>query len=434
MATQSTNGQQSNGHQANGSGRYVPRGASGIGVHDMVPELGYREYWYPGVEDKLIGRKPVALRLLDDQVVFFRDTENNVAALSDTCPHRGAFLSGGIGQGAGNGEFKGFITCPYHGYTFDGKGVCVAALTDGPESKLRSKLFARHYPTQTHAGVVYIWMGVTEPVPLEEDLPEEFFDPSVEIQTYVKIWPMNWSLTMENSRDSHNSKIHRGGMRRFFSRALFSKLPAFWEGTDITEEGDNYICIAPRVRQNVEQGYFPGLEKKWPQHLWWRFRGRGRVNPVNQQKNAFNNSRPGGLYRLPSIACPSARGRSQHLRYFTPIDADNTRMFTFTMKRVKDNVLKRLWWKFYYHTWYVYFGAPQTTNEREDFPIQAVGALDPHSAQKLGATDAAIIFWRRRMPWKSRDAIRIWGKSKIDAAEHAIEQDEEREAVEVPLG
>ncbi len=182
---------------------------------------------------------------------------------------------------------------------------CVAALTDGPESKLRPKLFARHYPTQTHAGVVYIWMGVTEPVPLEEDLPEEFFDPSVEIETYVKIWPMNWSLTMENSRDSHNSKIHRGGIRRLFSRALFSKLPAFWEGTEITEEGDNYICIAPRVRQDVEQGYFPGLGKKWPQHMWWRFRGRGRVNPVNQQKNAFNNSRPGGLYRLPSIACPA---------------------------------------------------------------------------------------------------------------------------------
>ena len=434
MATRRTNGQQTNGYQTDGAGRYVPRGASGIGVHDMVPELGYREYWYPAVEDKLIGRKPVALRLLDDQVVFFRDTENKVAALTDTCPHRGAFLSGGIGKGMGNSEFKGFITCPYHGYTYDGKGQCVAALTDGPESKLRSKLFARHYPTQTHAGVVYIWMGVTEPVPLEEDLPEEFFDPGVEIQTYVKIWPMNWSLTMENSRDSHNSKIHRGGIRRFFSRALFGKLPAFWEGTDITEEGDNYICIAPRVRQNVEQGYFPGLGKKWPQHMWWRFRGRGRVNPVNQQKNAFNNSRPGGLYRLPSIACPSARGRSQHLRYFTPIDADNTRMFTFTMKRVKNNVLKRLWWKFYYHTWYVYFGAPQTTNEKEDFPIQAVGALDPHSAQKLGATDAAIIFWRRRMPWKSRDAIRIWGKNRIDAAEQAIEQDEEREAVEIPLG
>ena len=433
MVTPHTNGNQSNGSQSNGHSRYVPRGASGIGVHDFVPELGYREYWYPAVEEKKIGRNPVALRLLGDQVVFFRDTEERVVALSDTCPHRGAFFSGGIGKGRGNAEFKGHITCPYHGYTFNGQGKCVAALTDGPESKLGPKLFARNYPTQTHRGVVYIWMGVTEPVPLEEDVPEEFFDPGVEIQTYVRIWPMNWSLTMENSRDSHNSKIHRGGIRRFFTGQLFNKLPAFWEGADITEEGDNYICIAPRVRQSTYQGYFPELGHKWPGSLWWRFKGRNRIDPLQQQRGAFNNTRPGGLYRLPSIACPSARGRSQHLRYFTPIDADSTRMFTFTFKRVRTNLLKRLWWKVFYHTWYVYFGAPQTTNEREDMPVQAVGALDPHSAQKLGATDAAIIFWRRRMPWKSRDAQRVWGKSRTEAAAEMIELQEEREAVEVPL-
>ena len=62
-----------------------------------------------------------------------------------------------------------------------------------------------------------------------------------------------------------------------------------------------------------------------------------------------------------------------------------------------------------------------------------MGALDPHSDQKLGATDAAIIFWRRRMPWKSRDAQRIWGKIEADNAVVSIAQDEEREAVELPL-
>ena len=185
--------QPSNGHQGNGSNgssgrntvgsrenaynamsQYIPKGASGIGVHDFVPETGYREYWYPGVMAADIGKKPVALRLLEEQVVFFRDTKNEVVALSDICPHRGAFLSGGIGKAPMNDEFKGFIVCPYHGYTFDGEGQCVAALTDGPESKLAPKLRNRKYPTRTIHGVVWIWMGVTEPVPLEEDLPPSF--------------------------------------------------------------------------------------------------------------------------------------------------------------------------------------------------------------------------------------------------------------------
>jgi hypothetical protein len=37
------------------------------------------------------------------------------------------------------------------------------------------------------------------------------------------------------------------------------------------------------------------------------------------------------------------------------------------------------------------------------------------------------------MPWKSRDAKRIWGESRIEAANQAIEQGQEREAVEIPL-
>jgi phenylpropionate dioxygenase-like ring-hydroxylating dioxygenase large terminal subunit len=445
MTSQPTNGHQSNGEKEkvslgrrenayNAISQYIPKGASGIGVHDFVPETGYREYWYPGVEAKDIGRKPVALRLLEDQIVFFRDTKNEVVALSDTCPHRGAFLSGGIGKAPMNDEFKGFITCPYHGYAFDGEGQCVAALTDGPDSKLAAKLRARKYPTRTLHGIVWIWMGVTEPVPLEEDLPPEFFEQDVEVLTYTRVWPMNWSLTMENTRDSHNAKIHRGGPRRLFNLQLFDRGGAFWEGADITEEGDNYICIAPRTRNIKNQAFFPGLGQKWPKHNWWRIRQANRVNPVNEQKGAFNNDRPGGFYMLPAIACPGSRTVTQHLRFFTPIDANNTRMFTFALKRVKKSFLKRLYFKLYYHMWYIYFAAPQTTNEKEDFPIQAVGALDPHSAQKLGATDAAIIFWRKKMPFKSRDAKRIWGKEVEETAAKEFEVVEEREAVEIPLG
>ena len=139
MTSQPTNGHQGNGSNGssgratvgsmgkryNAMSQYIPKGASGIGVHDFVPETGYREYWYPGVMATDIGKKPVALRLLEEQIVFFRDTKNEVVALSDICPHRGAFLSGGIGKAPMNDEFKGFIVCPYHGYTFDGEGqVC----------------------------------------------------------------------------------------------------------------------------------------------------------------------------------------------------------------------------------------------------------------------------------------------------------------------
>ncbi len=32
-------------------------GWSQIGVHDLVPKLGYREYWYPAIEAHKVGKK-----------------------------------------------------------------------------------------------------------------------------------------------------------------------------------------------------------------------------------------------------------------------------------------------------------------------------------------------------------------------------------------
>ena len=87
---------QNGSSSGNSSSMRTPRyGASQIGVFDLVPKLGYREYWYPGIIDKDVGKKPISLKMLGEDVVFFRDSKGKVAALSDYCPHRGARLSGG---------------------------------------------------------------------------------------------------------------------------------------------------------------------------------------------------------------------------------------------------------------------------------------------------------------------------------------------------
>ena len=101
----------------------VPYGASQVGPHDYVPMLGYREYWYPAIQANKVGKRPVRVKMLGEELVFFRGKGGKVAALWDRCPHRGALLS------YGRCEFEGTISCPYHGYTYDETGTCVAALT-----------------------------------------------------------------------------------------------------------------------------------------------------------------------------------------------------------------------------------------------------------------------------------------------------------------
>ena len=59
--------------------------------------MGFREYWYPGVWAKKVGhKKPVKVKMLEEDIVFFRGKDGNVVALTDWCPHRGARFSLGV--------------------------------------------------------------------------------------------------------------------------------------------------------------------------------------------------------------------------------------------------------------------------------------------------------------------------------------------------
>lgn len=66
-----------------------------------------------------LGDAPLAVRLLDQAVVLWRDSAGAVHVAADRCPHRGAALS----MGRVDGDT---LECPYHGWRFDGNGRCVA--------------------------------------------------------------------------------------------------------------------------------------------------------------------------------------------------------------------------------------------------------------------------------------------------------------------
>lgn len=378
-------------------------GISQIGAFDHVPATGYREYWYPALLAREVGKRPKLVKLLGEEVVFFRGKDRRVVALDDRCPHRGARLS------LGRCEYEGTISCPYHGFTYDETGVCVAAITAGPDSPLAGKLRTRHYPTGEVRGVVFVWMGQTEPVPLEEDVPEELFDPSWAVFKWVNEWPVNWSIsTLENAGDAHDSYLHRVRFRRFFSFAYFSnwrQSTAHWSGTRVVEEGEKHIGIA-YTGVGPQQAYYPLLGKKWPQHVWWRFL------PIKWGEKNHTGKPYNFTYRLPSIVQIDIFD-FVHMRWGVPIDKHHTRMFYFGLRRAPGrwrNWLARL----YLATVYRY-QMVQGANELEDVPV--LRELDPDAPQKLGANDRGIIFWRRRMPYKSRDAQRVWKKKDADQAD-----------------
>jgi 3-ketosteroid 9alpha-monooxygenase subunit A len=61
-----------------------------------------------------------ALHYFDHEFVIYRGESGKVAILDAHCPHLGAHLAAGGGRLSGDN-----ITCPFHGWTFDGDGRCV---------------------------------------------------------------------------------------------------------------------------------------------------------------------------------------------------------------------------------------------------------------------------------------------------------------------
>ncbi len=78
-----------------------------------------RRFAHPVLDAPALGDAPVAVRVLGDDFVLWRDAAGVPRAAPDRCPHRGTRLS--LGR-----TCDGQIECPYHGWRFDGDGRCVA--------------------------------------------------------------------------------------------------------------------------------------------------------------------------------------------------------------------------------------------------------------------------------------------------------------------
>lgn len=78
-----------------------------------------RRFAHPVLDASALGDAPVAVRLLGDDLVLWRDAAGVPRAAPDRCPHRGTRLS--LGR-----VCAGQIECPYHGWRFDGAGRCLS--------------------------------------------------------------------------------------------------------------------------------------------------------------------------------------------------------------------------------------------------------------------------------------------------------------------
>ena len=366
-----------NGHEA---GTAEPRGRGTRGPRYEAAALGFRHYWYPGVLSRHLGSKPVAIKLLGENIVFVR-AHGRAYAMHDLCAHRGTPLS------IGRCYAEGTLTCAYHGWTYDvATGTCVAALTDGPDSPVAGRFSVKTYPVDERGGIVYIYMGDGNPPPLEEDVPEEAIRPDWTQNAVVSVWEGNWRAAVENGYDSgHASYVHRESLRW---RTAGSLQPAWsrFAGTEM---------VGPYLRQKrggsgPPEDDYPVIGH-WPRYSWLR-RFLAKIGKKAGRERPYPNE-----FRLPCMIHNKYHYYT-HIRWAVPVDEHTTRNFQVLAGQYEGTRSRAF--SLHYWLWHRWVFHMMFNGQDE----RVVGALDYDAHERFYRPDASIAELRKYVETHARSA------------------------------
>ena len=247
-----------------------------------------RRFWHPVYLTNDLCDLPVALKILGEELVLFRDLSGTLGLVHKHCPHRQASLEYGKCEEHG-------IRCCYHGWHFDTDGKLLD--TPGqPENlsdrlKLRIKLGA--YPVVEYKGLIFSYMGPIAEIPEFPVFDAMEFE-KMEMVPYKAPFRCNWLQVLDAILDPlHTSFLHSNIGRVQFSEGFGEVGQMDFFERDVWMLGVN----TRRVGENV----------------WFRVNELVLPN-FTQAGSAFASD--GTQRRL--------YGRSSFTRWVVPMDDENT--------------------------------------------------------------------------------------------------------------
>ena len=202
-----------------------------------------RRFWHPVALASELGELPLAIRILGEDLVVFRDGGGRVGLLERRCSHRNTSLEYGFIQERG-------IRCCYHGWLYDVDGTILETPGEPAHSRIKDKLCHGAYPVHEYAGLVFAYMGPPADKPAFPIYDSWLFPKGNKLVAYKLHNPFHWLQAHENGADPiHTCFLHARGNELQFSEN-FHALPAieFFETplgvlSVATRRWDDYLWI-----------------------------------------------------------------------------------------------------------------------------------------------------------------------------------------------
>ncbi len=233
-----------------------------------------RMFWQPVYRAKdLEPGRAVPIRIMGENFTLYRGESGTSHVVTFRCPHRGTQLSIGWVEGDS-------IRCRYHGWRFEGSGLCVEQ--PGEDESFASKVKIRSYPTHEYLSLIFAYLGEGE-APAFRRFPD-FERPGLIDAGAIEDWPCNYFNRIDNAADAghviftHRESIVRSGRPDLLAvRQISAEETEYGIRTAINVPGKQVIYLnfhMPNINQVRIQVMIEGSRKDagslWSDRLFWR--------------------------------------------------------------------------------------------------------------------------------------------------------------------
>ena len=221
-----------------------------------------RRFWHPIAYTQQLTDLPLALKIMGEELVLFRDKGGRIGLVEAHCPHRGtSFEYGKI-------EERG-IRCCYHSWLIDIDGKILETPGEPEESTLKDRLYHGAYPVKEYGSIVFAYMGPPEKLP-EFPLLDLYERPGFhlepgEVGAVPNVKPCNWLQIVDNLVDpQHEEFLHAtiSGIQSFDDKGRLAEEKAIIGEGEFVESPAGIITLdMRRVKDSV---WVRNIEFRWP--------------------------------------------------------------------------------------------------------------------------------------------------------------------------
>ncbi len=322
-----------------------------------------RRFWQPVCYSDDLKDLPLAVKLLGEELVVFRDGSGAVGLLERHCSHRGTSLEFGL-----VGE-KG-IRCCYHGWLFDVDGTILETPGEPTTSTLKDRLCHGAYPVHETHGMIFGYMGPPEQMPAFPAY-DSFNRPGYRMIPGRKYYyPCNWLQILENTMDA----VHTAFLHTIVSGSVFTDEFGVLPELEFAETPVGIIYIATRrVGNNIwarmVENVLPNLQQVAP--VW----------ETGHEVHPFSG---------PMMS-----------RWIVPIDDTNTMLIEFRHVSETEGVVTPDWWadRSIMLPGQIAADTYEESQRRpQDFEAQvSQRPVAVHGLEHLGSTDRGITMFRNQI-------------------------------------